>query len=65
MMIIYVIFSWYAQEYANESLVYITNMNINNFSHGIFTVKMINFIAFFIEYRGHLFVCETIINYYE
>ena len=42
---------WYAYEYTNECLVYIINMNSDDFNHGILTVIAIIFIrVFFFEY---------------
>ena len=46
----------YAHEYTNEGLVYITNMHLNDFSNGLFTVKMI----FFAEYESRLFELESL-----
>ena len=40
---------WYAHEYPNECLAYITNKSKDDFRHGILTVIMIVFIIFLLN----------------
>ena len=61
MIIINYISNRYAHEYANEGLVCITNMHLNDFSNGLFTVRMI---FFFAEYGSRLFEFGILANHY-